>query len=171
MVVRGEKRTKEINEDELERLKNPEERPTSAIDPAELQSLVKAASLPRAPTDDLAIPVEPPPNMPRATPADVTKQARAATDVASPRARERISHQQLGVMTVEPPRGIAPLPKLVALADSVVPEPTRYPRASTRQQTLDETQPVRKGTSPLAMFLALAIPGILLALAYVVLIR
>ncbi|HEY4056350.1 MAG TPA: hypothetical protein VGM39_07065 [Kofleriaceae bacterium] len=195
--MRGEKRTKEIDQDELERLKKPEERPTSAIDPVALQALVNAASPPRAPTDDLAIPVEPP-NLPKGTPADVSLAARAAadavarahtpswsgptketavivnerpTDDPAPTRRsregvERISHASLGMVTVEPPRGIAPLPKPRALSDNV-PEPVRFPRASTRQPTLDETMPVRKGSSPIAMFLALAIPGILLAIGYV----
>jgi hypothetical protein len=199
VFVRAEKRTQEIDQEELERLKKPEERPTSAIDPVELRALVNAASAKRAPTDDLAIPVEPaPPNVPRGTPADVSQQARVAiesapahtpswsgptketavivnqppTDDPAPprRAREhveRISSASLGMITVEPPRGIAPLLHVDAPADRAVSEPVRFPRASTRQPTLDETMPVPRAASPISMFLALAIPGILLALAYV----
>lgn len=94
--VRGEKTTKEIGEDELARLKKPEERSTTALDPTELAKLVDRSSKTRSPTnppetragteDDLAIPVEgtPPPGPLPATPsvpivADASPQGRAHT--------------------------------------------------------------------------------------------
>jgi hypothetical protein len=214
-LVRGEKTTKEIGEDELSRLKKPEERSTTALDPRELAKLVDESSRTRAPTvpsadDDLSIPIEgtPPPGPLPATPAlpvvaDASPAGRAKTASWSqptkesaiivstppeadpapapesapvPRTRsrghvQRMSTPSLGVLQVHAPvghRALTKPPEMDEPASARLDEtPSRMPRGSTRQVTLDEVASMRKANKrSLRITVALAAPCALLAVAY-----
>ena len=180
--VRGEKTTKPIGEDELSRLKNPEERSTTALDPKELAKLVDRSAIRAGTEDDLAIPVETAP-VPEPLPmwTDATKEsavivstppeADPAPPVTPPRTRSREHVQRmktpaLGVIHVEAPHGHRALtkPPEVERRDET---PTRMPRGSTRQATLDEVAHMRSANKrSLLIALALGAPCALLAVVY-----
>jgi hypothetical protein len=118
MTVRAAKTTKEIETNELEMLKRPEARETTAFDPTELQGLIEASRE----EDDLALPVEAPASIPLAASSSPSLAASSnVTPMPVAPAVAAAEPPRVARGSARTPKASKPLPKAPRQSSSLMP--------------------------------------------------